>query len=438
MSDSYDVVVIGAGVMGASIAFDLARRGRRVVVVDKGDAVGGGSTSASSAVVRTNYSTRDGVLAAWEATHVWRSFADHLGPIDGPVARYVPTGMLMFEPPGHDRSPTLAHFDAIGVPYEELDPQRLAERFPAIDNGAYWPPRTAEDPAFFADPQGRIGALWMPESGFVDDPQLATTNLMDAARREGATVRLRTEVAAVEVDTGPEAATGTVTGVRLADGARIDAPVVVNAAGPWSAQVNRLVDADLGLRVDTRALRQEVHSLSAPAGFTPEGGGFAVGDLDLGTYFRPHFGGTIIVGGVEAECDPMIWVDDADTVDPTPTADLFASQTYRVARRVPGAEVPLRPRGLAAAYDVTVDWVPVYDRTDVDGFYVAIGTSGNQFKNAPIVGGIMAAIIEACEAGHDHDATPTTYRCHHTGLDLDLGHYSRRRRPNLTSGTVLG
>lgn len=436
MSDSTAAVIIGAGVMGASIAYDLARRGRRVTVVDKGDAVGGGSTSASSSVVRTNYSTLDGVLAAWESTHVWRSFADHLGPLDGPIARFVPTGMLMFDPPGYDRAATTAHFDAIGVPYEELDPTEMATRFPLVDTGNYWPPRSADDPAFFDDAHGSLGALWLPDCGFVDDPQLAATNLMDAARREGAIVRLRTEVASIDHESGfagPE-----ITGVTLVGGERIDASVVVNAAGPWSAQVNALVDAELGMVVGTRALRQEVHSLSAPDGFTPEAGGMVVGDLDLGTYFRPHFGDTIIVGGVEADCDPMIWVDDADTVDPSPTPDLFASQTYRVARRIPGAEVPLSPRGLAAAYDVTVDWVPIYDRTDVDGYYVAIGTSGNQFKNAPIVGGILATIIEACESGVDHDAEPATYLGRHTGLGLDLGHYSRRRRPNATSGTVLG
>jgi glycine/D-amino acid oxidase-like deaminating enzyme len=109
-----------------------------------------------------------------------------------------------------------------------------------------------------------------------------------------------------------------------------------------------------------------------------------------------------------------------------------------VARRIPEAEVPLKPNGLASAYDVTPDWVPTYDRTDVDGYYVAIGTSGNQFKNAPIVGGIMQAIIEHCEAGRDHDRLPARYECRRIGRTLDLSHYSRRRSLNNTTGTVLG
>ena len=74
-----DVVVVGAGVMGASIALELQRSGRSVLVVDRGDAVGAGSTSASSAVVRFNYSTLAGVIAAWESAHRWADWARHLG-----------------------------------------------------------------------------------------------------------------------------------------------------------------------------------------------------------------------------------------------------------------------------------------------------------------------------------------------------------------------
>ena len=77
-----DVVVVGAGVMGASIALELQRSGRTVVVVDKGDAVGSGSTSSSSAVVRFNFSTLAAVTAAWESAHRWEAWADHLGLAD--------------------------------------------------------------------------------------------------------------------------------------------------------------------------------------------------------------------------------------------------------------------------------------------------------------------------------------------------------------------
>ena len=80
----------------------------------------------------------------------------------------------------------------------------------------------------------------------------------------------------------------------------------------------------------------------------------------------------------------------------------------------------------------------MYDRSSLDGYYLATGTSGNQFKNAPIVGQLMAALIDACESGHDHDAEPVQVHCPHTGQLLDLGQFSRRRQPASTSGTVMG
>jgi len=89
-------------------------------------------------------------------------------------------------------------------------------------------------------------------------------------------------------------------------------------------------------------------------------------------------------------------------------------------------------------YDVTPDWVPIYDRSSLPGFFMAVGTSGNQFKNAPIIGRIMLALVEADEAGRDHDADPVQVPLPHTGRSLDLGAFSRNRPPTATTGTVLG
>ena len=61
---------------------------------------------------------------------------------------------------------------------------------------------------------------------------------------------------------------------------------------------------------------------------------------------------------------------------------------------------------LVDLYDVSDDWIPIYDKSALGGFYMAIGSSGNQFKNAPVAGHCMAELIDACEKGHDHDANP--------------------------------
>jgi glycine/D-amino acid oxidase-like deaminating enzyme len=434
-----DAVVIGAGVVGASIALELQRSGRRVVVVDKGEAVGGGSTSASASIVRFTYSTIEGVAVSFEAMHRWLDWAGHLGlprrstgSGEGPLATFHQIGMLNLEPPGTDRSAMFAHFDRIGVAYEILDGPALEARFPAIDGRLFGPPRLPTDPAFFAEPTGRVEAFHCPQAGFIDDPQLAAVNLMDAARAAGTEVRLRSPVRTVL------RSADRVTGVELAGGDLLSAPVVVNAAGPWSPAVNRLAGVTGDMRIGTRALRQDVASTGAPPGFGVGDGGAVVADLDLGTYNRPQPGGSYLAGGVEAECDPLVWVDDPDTDRPTPDPAMWEAIILRLARRIPTMAVPHRPTGLASHYDVSDDWIPIYDRSSLDGFYLAVGTSGNQFKNAPLIGEMMTAIIDAVEGGRDHDADPVTYHCPTAGVEVDLAHYSRRRDPAKTSGTVMG
>lgn len=255
-----------------------------------------------------------------------------------------------------------------------------------LDLGRFFPPRLAADPEFGAPADGELGALLNPSAGFVDDPRLAAANLADAARRCGATFRFRAEVASIS----------------------------------------------------HRALRQEVFTVPAPDGVRLDQGGPFVADLDLGQYFRPQPGGTVLFGGTEAECDGRHWVDDPDSSSDHPTVEVWETAMWRFARRVPAFGVPSAPVGLVALYDVSDDWVPLYDRSSLDGFFMACGTSGNQFKNAPMVGTLMRAIIDATLAGHDHDAEPVKVTGPHTGAAIDTGAFSRRRTPAATSQTVLG
>ncbi len=430
-----DAVIIGGGIMGCSIAFELAKSGRTVRVIDAGPAPGAGSTSSSSAIVRFHYSTREGVAAAWESMHLWADWQTHLGMPDAvPLARFHRVGALVIEAPGDGRRErVLALFDELGVPYEEWDARTISERAPAINATRYWPPKPVDDPAFWADSDVELDGYYTPDAGFVNDPQLAAQNLAAAAALNGAEFAFNTEV--VEVNSQD----GRVTGIACANGTRIDAPVAVNAAGPFSSEVNAMAGVlDEFDEINTRPLRQEVHALPGPKGFRFDDGGFVVNDLDLGTYFRPHPGGTILVGGTEPECDPLIWIDDPNDFVEYPTVEVWTAQTSRLARRLPDLQIPPRPTGLGALYDVTPDWVPIYDRTGLDGYYVAIGTSGNQFKNAPLVGPILRALIDAREAGQDHDSDPVRFTCERTGLELNLGHFSRRRQLAQTSRNVLG
>jgi glycine/D-amino acid oxidase-like deaminating enzyme len=424
MTRAADVVVVGAGVIGSSIALELARDGWSVVVVDKDGAPGQGSTSASSAVIRFNYSTWDGVALSWESKHCWEKWPEHLDGVDAVgMARFHRVGMAFLDVDIAPIDRVLPMFDRAGIPYERWDATELTRRIAGLDAGRYWPPHRLDDPDFWGEATSSLGALWTPDAGFVDDPTLAAVNLAHSAQRRGAEFVFGRAVTAV---LGSDAAEG----VRLDDGSTVSAPVVVNAAGPWSGRLNALAGVGAGWSVTTRPMRQEVHHVPAPPGFnTAQLPGPCIADLDLGVYLRGAPGDGLLVGGTEPECDPLQWIDDPDAANPYPTQPVFDAQVTRAARRFPALGVPGKPVGLAGVYDVTEDWTPIYDRTERDGFYVAIGTSGNQFKNAPMVGQLMAAVIRG------DDEVVGGY----TGNAISLAAFSRLRPRNADStGTVMG
>lgn len=434
MSDQHDVIVIGAGVIGSSVALELARTGRSVVVVDKGGAAGAGSTSSSSAIIRFSYSTEDAVLTAWESAACWRDWSTHCGHVDPDgMASFHETGNLIFTTTGYDAAGTLQAWDDIGIPYEKLTAAQIVDRFSYLDVGCFYPPKTIDDPAFADDPDGELAGFFNAQSGFIDDPMLAARNLAFAARQEGAVFRFNAEVVAITKNDG------SVSGVELADGETLDAPVVINVGGPHSNRINHLADVHDDMAIGHRPLRQEVFVAPAPEGFEIDAGTAPIiADLDLGQYIKAQLGRQILVGGTEAECDGLEWIDDPDIYRDRPTVEGWETTMYRVARRMPGFGVPHQPTGLAALYDAADDWVPIYDKSSLSGFFMACGTSGNQFKNAPLAGKFMAALVEAHDRGVDHDVEPVHVVGPITGRSINLGSFSRNRAPSETTGTVMG
>jgi sarcosine oxidase, subunit beta len=430
---SADALVIGAGIIGAAAALELARSGRSVICVDKGPAPGAGSTSASSALIRFSYSTLDSVLTAWESARFWHHWAEYLGAVDPDgMASFATTGMVIFDTPNGTMPTVTRLWDDIGIPYQRLDARQLGERFPALDLGSYYPPKRVDDPSFGDEAVGELAAVFDPSAGYVDDPLLAAHNIAHAARGHGAEFLFRRQVVSVEVRNAR------VVGIGLDDGSTVTAPVVINAGGPHSAGLNRLAGADGDMSIMHRPLRQEVFAAPAPESFLAHGDAPIVVDLDLGQYFRSQPGGTLLVGGTEPECDPLEWIDDPDHFDEHSSVEKFETTMYRLARRLPDFGVPVRPAGLAALYDVADDWVPIYDISAIGGWFMACATSGNQFKNAPLAGKFMLALVEAAAQGRDHDVEPVTYLGERTGRTINLAAFSRRRAPSATSGTVMG
>ncbi len=430
-----DAIIIGTGVIGAAIAFEMAKNGWKTLSLDRNTQVGHGSTAGSCAIIRMHYSTFDGTAFAWEGYHYWRDWAEYLGlPGDANLAQFRETGCLVMKSEANGYLEK--HKENSGwldCPFEDWSPEQIEARLPIYALDSYAPARRMDDPEF-GHPNGRRmqGAVFWPKAGYVTDPALSAQNLMDAAKQHGAELRTGAEVVEILTDAGR------VSGVRLATGEEIHARVVVNVAGPGSAIINRMAGVLEDMTIETRPLRQEVVHVPAPEGFDFEHQGTIVSDSDISCYCRPEHGNHILIGSEDPECDPHQWCED-DLNYNRDFTDQWTTQAMRYAQRVPSLGIPSKTRGVVDLYDASTDWIPIYDKSSLPGFYMACGTSGNQYKNAPIAGKMMTSLIEYCEGGADHDAAPLQFDLPYIKRNVDVGFYSRRRPINTDSSfSVLG
>ena len=424
MDNTYDAIIIGAGITGAAIAFELSKIGWKTLNLDRLAAAGQGSTANTCAIIRTHYSTLEGTALAYDGYFYWKDWAAHIENTDelGPAIFY-DVGLVVIKPRSFDFDHYLRLHDELGIPYEIWDPARLLKRMPHFVDDSFYPPRHPDDPSFHDPPTGKINpaVLYFPRSGYINDPVLSVHNLQRAAESKGAAFRFNAEVV------GIEKAGGRVAGVTLRKGRRFEAPVVVNAAGPHSFLINRLAGVEDNMKIKTRPLRHEVHFVPSPQEFSYEEKGMIVSDGDAGGYHRPETGNLILVGSEDPDCDGHEWIDDPDGFNREVTTGQWRAQVYRLARRIPTLPIPGRPKGIADLYDVTDDWIPIYDKSDLPGFYLAIGTSGNQYKNGPVIGHILSEIITACEKGHDQDREPIRVKLRNIDYTLNTGLFSRNR-----------
>ena len=434
MAEKYEAIIIGAGIIGAATALALARKGVKVLGVDKLPAAGYGSTSGSCAIIRPYYSTVDGCAIGWESHFYWRDWAEFLGAEDERgLGRYINCGCLRLKSPanGHLEN-TIRLMEEISCPYEDWNGDQVLERLPTVVLDSFGETKPIDDPKF-GQPDGPplTGGVFFPDGGYVNDPQLATHNLQRAAEAAGAAFRFNAAVSQIRQ------MNERVAGITLDGGEEIDAPVVVNVAGPHSYKVNRLAGVEAGMNITTKALRHEVCHVPAPEGHDFEETGVVFADEEIGVYIRPETGNHILIGSEDPECDERQWVDPDDYS--REFSEQWNVQVMRLAQRMPGVGVPSHGKGVVDLYDVSDDWIPIYDKSDLPGFYMAVGTSGNQFKNAPIAGEMMAELITACESGRDHDTDPVSFHLRYTDRTVSLGFYSRRREVNPDSSfSVLG
>jgi sarcosine oxidase, subunit beta len=353
-----EVVIIGGGVTGASIAFHLASSGVRDVLVLERRSLASGGTGRSVGIVRQLYPTEATSRMVVRSLAVFQRFADAVGGDAG----YVGCGALIGVS-GSMRSKleaTVTRQRAVGVRAEVLDPRDLTRLEPRIDPAS-------------------IGAVvYEPDSGY-GDPTAVTNGYADAARRRG--VRIEQGVEVVGIRTAGDR----VVGVDIAGGDGIDAPVVVNAAGLWSPLVARLAGVELPIIIG----RHPVFVVERDAGFgRPH---LVYLDLAGGSYARPETGGLTLTGSLtdDETQHPM----EPETLGADVTLAEATEVLERTARAMPRLADARYRRGWAGAFDITPDWMPILDESPVRGFWIAAGMSGHGFKLSPAVGEMMAALI---------------------------------------------
>lgn len=435
MNKTYDAIIIGAGVIGACTAFEMAKKGWKTLSIDKGPEAGYGSTSGSCAIIRTYYSTFDTCALAYEGWHYWSDWKNYIATADEQgLIQYHNTGCLVIKTEhNHQLEKVCSTMDQIGCPYQHVAPNDIPKHLPDADIRAFEPAKLLSDDNFGqATADAVAGAVFFPNGGYVSDPKLTAHNAMRGAERYGAEFKYNSEVVRIRQSNGR------VSGVELSDGSLIDSAVVLNIGGPHSSKLNAMAGVESGMKISTRALRHEVAHVPAPDGVDFERDGLVYSDSDIATYARPELGNHLLIGSEDPECDPKEWVEDPDNFNAEFSVQ-WTTLVSRLAQRLPQLGIPESAKGVVSLYDVTEDWIPIYDKSDLPGFYMAIGTSGNQFKNAPVAGKMMTALIEACENGHDHDKQPLSFHLSHIGHDISLGTFSRNREINTNSSfSVIG
>lgn len=354
MSDTADLIIIGAGVQGASLAFHLAQRGINALVLEK-KFVAAGATGRSSGLVRMHYDVRQDTELAWVSFQYFRNWKEVVG---GEGCGFTRTGFIQFvaRQDTQNLKSNVVTQQEIGVPaflIKADDIRRLAPSF------------TTEDVEL---------AAYEPESGYAMPSDTANA-LMNAARQKGVRLIQDCVVTAVIVEGGK------VIGVRTSQG-EFSAPTVVNAAGAWAGKVNAMVGLDLPY--DT--WRHDTLFVARPREMGPSHP--AVIDFANEMYFRPE-GGLTLVG-----------LEDGNPIGESPDGDTdHAKKGFvergidRICRRIPIME----SGGLHSAhggYDgITPDQHPLLGAAGPDGFYLQCGFSGTGFKTAPAVGLCMSELI---------------------------------------------
>jgi len=347
-----EVLVVGAGIVGCSVAYHLAKLGCRDVMVLERDTVGSGSTGVCAGGIRQQFSSEINIRLSVESLNFLKRLEEETG-YDPELRQH---GYLILatdegQLEAFRRSVELQR--SLGVEVDILPPEEARKLVPGLN---------VEDV---------LGATYCPSDGYAD-PHSAVQGLAEAARRLGVRIFQGTEVRGIKVE-GDRVA-----GVVTDDG-EFHAPVVVDAAGPWAGVVAKMAGLDLPVRPSRRHIFSTEPAFSSPDPFP------MVVDFGNGFWFRRE--GPCIIFGMRNPEEP-------EGFDTTVDWDFLAGPLAEAAcRRVPFiADLGIRG-GQAGLHLDTPDKNAILGQSELEGFYLACGFSGHGFMHAPAVGRVLAELI---------------------------------------------
>jgi sarcosine oxidase, subunit beta len=352
MAERADVVIVGAGIMGAATAYYLSERGAGSIVVLEKDRIARGSTAAAAGGVRLQFSTETNIRLSQKSFEVWENFEDLFGTDLGLHQQgYL---LLLTEteqvPVFHEN---LSLQQSLGVPAEWLEPVAIAELNPA------------------ARLDDVIGATYCPLDGWCD-PYSATMGFARAARRNGVAIRENTEV------TGFHLAGDRVTAVEVGSTV-IEAHRVLICAGAFTNIVGRLAGLDIPVHPYRR-----MSFTTKPFDNVPSTIPFTV-EFARGLYVHPEGPGFLFGMG-----DP----DEPSSLNSSVDEAWMMTTIEALCDRFPPFEAAAVHSGWAGFYEVTPDHNPVLGAVDgVEGLYVAAGFSGHGFMQGPAIGMCMSELL---------------------------------------------
>ena len=354
MTQTYDAIVIGAGVMGASLAFHLAERGLKSAILER-KVSAAGATGHSSGLVRMHYD-----LAA-ESDLTFKSyqlyFSNWKERVGGDCG-FQQTGFLQIAKREHEDKlrGNVANQQKIGINTSVITVDEVRKLFPDLVTEYF------------------DYAAYEPDSGYAD-PTLTTNSFLEAAKRNGATLIQNCEVTTIH------AAGGKVTGVST-DKGDFAAPIIINAAGAWAKHVASLA----GIEVPLETWTHDVAFLHRPPalGRIP-----ACIDDVINCYYRPEGSALILAAGE----DESLRGEPPDAEDQTPKDTFLEKLIDQMVQRIPKIE----QSGLHSIHvgrdGITPDQRAIYSASGLEGFYLACGLSGTGFKTSPAAGASLVELI---------------------------------------------